>query len=346
MCPGKVSEVKPGTNRSNIFEKGDLVMRVKGRINGVSVICLIDTGASRCFLKKTIWDQIKTGELRQPVGKVATADNRTLSIMGTCDVTVTVNEKEYPVEVSVCRDLVEDCVLGCNFLRMNRAVCVPYENFIELKGQRVEEYNVPPSVAVLCETVLIPARSEVIGRVKLDGEAVKLPRVVEPSSRCWEKFGCLIGRGVISGNEGGVLLRNSSNENVTLRQNTRVGTAYVCTVLEEEVSFKDRPTHKAFNWDEASKYLTPEQLRRAKKCIDEHRSAVSLDRGDKGRTTVLQHHIDTGNAPPIRMAPRRLPLGRREEAQKRATEDVTKGSDKSFKIPLVFSSRFDTKEGW
>ena len=41
---------------------------------------------------------------------------------------------------------------------------------------------------------------------------------------------------------------------------------------------------------------------------------------DLGQTDLAEHWIDTGDAPPLRRAPRRLPLLKREEAQRAIQE--------------------------
>ena len=60
---------------------------------------------------------------------------------------------------------------------------------------------------------------------------------------------------------------------------------------------------------------------------------------DLGCTNLVKHHIDTGQARPIRQPPRRLPLTKRQEADKAVQEmqerDVIEPSDSPWSSPSV-----------
>ena len=45
-----------------------------------------------------------------------------------------------------------------------------------------------------------------------------------------------------------------------------------------------------------------------------------------GHTDVIQHHIDTGSAPPVRQYPRRLPYAYCEEAKQQITDMLQQGA--------------------
>ena len=46
--------------------------------------------------------------------------------------------------------------------------------------------------------------------------------------------------------------------------------------------------------------------------LAEFKDSFALNESDVGQTHLVQHEIDTGDARPIRMRPRRLPLVRQE----------------------------------
>ena len=64
-----------------------------------------------------------------------------------------------------------------------------------------------------------------------------------------------------------------------------------------------------------------------------------------GHTDVIQHHIDTGSAPPIRQYPRWLPYGYREEAKQQITDMLQQGviepSHSPWASPIVL-----VQKGW
>ncbi|GBL73708.1 hypothetical protein AVEN_230697-1 [Araneus ventricosus] len=53
--------------------------------------------------------------------------------------------------------------------------------------------------------------------------------------------------------------------------------------------------------------------------------AYSMNDSDVGRCNMTQHRINTGNHPPIKKYPRRLPLAKKEEAERLIKEMVDNG---------------------
>ena len=66
---------------------------------------------------------------------------------------------------------------------------------------------------------------------------------------------------------------------------------------------------------------------------------------DLGQTDLAKHWIDTGNAPPLRQAPRRFPLSNREEAQRAIQEMHQQGliepSTSPWSSPIVLVKKKD-----
>ena len=143
---------------------------------------------------------------------------------------------------------------------------------------RVEECSSSSVPAVLSETLVVPARTEIICPVTIRDRSCNNTRVIEPLQHSWQKLGVLVGRAIISGAEGAVLLRNPSNENVTLYKNTHLGVAQACALVDVNDTTLAQPIPELFDWGEASKYLTTAQLRKAKEMITEFSIAISKDK--------------------------------------------------------------------
>ena len=60
---------------------------------------------------------------------------------------------------------------------------------------------------------------------------------------------------------------------------------------------------------------------------------IAVDPADLGRTTILQHHINTGTLPPIRQPVRRIPLPCRDTVHQLLEDTVTKGIISPSKSP-------------
>uniref|UniRef100_A0A673WIT2 Reverse transcriptase domain-containing protein n=1 Tax=Salmo trutta TaxID=8032 RepID=A0A673WIT2_SALTR len=85
--------------------------------------------------------------------------------------------------------------------------------------------------------------------------------------------------------------------------------------------------------------LDPEQQERLWQLLFEFRDSFALSEGEVGQTHLVQHEIDTGDARPIKMRPRRIPLARQEAADKAVLEmqraDFIEPSDSPWAAPVV-----------
>ena len=69
---------------------------------------------------------------------------------------------------------------------------------------------------------------------------------------------------------------------------------------------------------------------------------IAVDPEDLGRTTILQHHINTGISPPIRQPVRRIPLPRRDTVhQDMVTKGIISPSKNPWASPIVLVRKKD-----
>ncbi|GBM50226.1 hypothetical protein AVEN_82178-1 [Araneus ventricosus] len=71
--------------------------------------------------------------------------------------------------------------------------------------------------------------------------------------------------------------------------------------------------------------LKEEQRTAVKELLQEFQNLFSTSDFDVGRCNMTQHRINTGNHPPIKQYPRRLPLAKKEEAERLVKEMVDNG---------------------
>ena len=79
--------------------------------------------------------------------------------------------------------------------------------------------------------------------------------------------------------------------------------------------------------------LTQAQREQLYAVLLEYADVFADDSADLGRTELLQHHIETGDAPPIRQPPRRIPITQREEVKRLLKEMETKKIIQPSKSP-------------
>ncbi|GBN76508.1 Retrovirus-related Pol polyprotein from transposon 297 [Araneus ventricosus] len=91
--------------------------------------------------------------------------------------------------------------------------------------------------------------------------------------------------------------------------------------------------------------LNEEQRTAVKKLLQEFQNLFSTSYSDVGRCNMTQHRINTGNHPPIKQYPRRLPLAKKEEAERLVKEMVDNGiieeSSGPWASPIVLVKKKD-----
>ncbi|GBM70955.1 Retrovirus-related Pol polyprotein from transposon 297 [Araneus ventricosus] len=91
--------------------------------------------------------------------------------------------------------------------------------------------------------------------------------------------------------------------------------------------------------------LNEEQRTAVKELLQEFQNLFSTSDSDVGSCNMTQHRINTGNLPPIKQYPRRLPLAKKEEAERLVKEMVDTGiieeSSGPWASPIVLVKKKD-----
>lgn len=102
-------------------------------------------------------------------------------------------------------------------------------------------------------------------------------------------------------------------------------------------------------WEKNRDGLTSAEQDQLWRMLLEFKDSFSLSEDDIGRTDLIQHDIDTGDALPVRMRPRRLPLARQTAADKALQEMEQAGliepSTSSWAAPVVMVPK-KQKDDW
>ncbi|GBM73680.1 Retrovirus-related Pol polyprotein from transposon 297 [Araneus ventricosus] len=91
--------------------------------------------------------------------------------------------------------------------------------------------------------------------------------------------------------------------------------------------------------------LNEEQRTAVRELLQEFQNLFSTSDSDVGRCNMTQHRINTGNHPPIKQYPRRLPLAKKQEAERLVKEMVDNGiiekSSGPWASPIVLVKKKD-----
>ena len=219
----------------------------------------------------------------------------------------------------------------------------------------------------ICETLVILPRSEVIVTAEfVEGEASDGAGVLEATARFQEHNNLLVARALVHTNQPKVPLRllNPSDSAQTVFKRSiaavcepvesvdqgRSGPARVNCVTHsgKEDNFTGAgglPLHLVDLYERSIGQLNSEHQEDLKSLLIEFSGVFSAGPGDIGRTNLVTHQINTGDARPIRQQARRLPLHKKLEAEKEITNmlerDIIEASCSPWASPIVLAKKTD-----
>ena len=108
---------------------------------------------------------------------------------------------------------------------------------------------------------------------------------------------------------------------------------------------EDIPEHLKDLLQSSIVHLNKEQQDKVLHLLLKYQSVFSKSKSDLGKTDIVKHKIDTADAAPIKMQPRRLPLAKRQEAEKeikRLLDDgIIEPSNGPWASPIVLVRKKD-----
>ena len=148
---------------------------------------------------------------------------------------------------------------------------------------------------------------------------------------------------------------NPSPTPVTLYQNTSVGTfsqlegsalePASCNRLATKKTQRQTKASVSEQFDLDTMNLTSLQKNKLANLLDEFSDIFSAGPEDFGRTGIVKHQIDTGNHPPIKQAPRRVPMHQQETLRKHVEDMLQHGvmqpSTSPWAAPVVLVKKKD-----
>ena len=166
--------------------------------------------------------------------------------------------------------------------------------------------------------------------------------ITEPSSKLVESSGLLIRQTLVTqGDVAPEQVINCRSEPVTLQPNQLPGWCEsVCwcescypnkasipqeinTITKESTknvgNKREVPDHMINLYECSIQHLNQEQIKQLAEVLTQYRDIFSAFKGDFGRTGLVKHHIDAGNARSVRQPPRQLSFAKRETERRRLT---------------------------
>ena len=313
-------------------------------------------------MKKDIWDQASSNsKLSAPDSPVVAANGAELDIVGKTVVLLEVGGLQTEFAVLVARTLTQDCILGADFLLHNRCVVDMHRQILLAGGESVRfdlstRQEMPSTCHVtLLESTTIPAASEVQLPVHLSGEegVVMHPclAVLDPSQEFSERHGVLIAHSLSYTGAEKTLVQvlNPSPAPVLVHRHEKIGrllplegAQVVCTV--DPFPERKLPTSRDIEGAiemliEKAECPTASDREQLQSLLLEFSDIISTGDDNLGRTDLVRHKIDTGEATPVRLPARRLPFQQRREVHelldKMLKRDVIEEAHGPWSSPIV-----------
>ena len=334
-------------------------VQVRGNINGQPWSFIVDSGSNHTLLRPDVLGGMTPPEV--PKGLCDVTGRRT-TLRGPTAVEIVIEGHRTVLPAYMADALEELCILGLDYLQMNDCVLNFAEMQMKVGDIRVPLFtssNIKPHAASralrvrVTETVRLNPDSETFLKCKTDGPVFQSPGIVEAG--LLKRSGILEGRTIIGTQNPTVpvMVANLSSSPVRLQAGTYVGTCEPVELVQPadvDVSASadqggSLPAHLSDLMERSSEGLTLEQRGKARALLHDFADVFSSGDHDVGRTTLAEHTISTGDSRPIKVPPRRLPIGKRQEAEKIISDMSEQGlieeSHSPWSSPLVLVRKKD-----
>ena len=289
--------------------------------------CLLDTGSEVCLFPESIVESVRMDKTNRTL---KAANGTTIPILGEVNLPVSIGSYSTQV-VGLVSQHVPEPMLGIDFLTRNKAMwdfdkgLIWIANKSYLLHHRSDRYSWCRRV-VLQDDIVVPARSEAVVSTKMQFR--RLPSELDDEDWSTElsrvKDGLHVSRTLIPRNAwtdipGRVM--NVKNEPVSLKSNTVMSHLQQVEIVKEDTQHGSDATQvKHVDGEENS---VPDYLQKLVDGVDDsipestclaledilvkHADVFSQNENDLGKTNIITHYIDTGEARPVRQPLRRYP---------------------------------------
>lgn len=301
---------------------------------------LVDGGSDVTIISSQTWDQLQLKiPLKAHDRELTDVGGQVLQCKGYTDLKIKIKNREFLHKVLVLETPVLG-ILGADFLQMYGGIINYGQNTLTLGRLKVKLHTNEREICcrvALSNTVTIPPKSELI----TDG-TLTTPflghGLVETSKGFLEKDPeILVARALIAPQNYRIPLRliNLSDEAKIVTSTTKVGKICKVTEVLDDPLGKDEALDPLLQelYERSIEGLSGEQAEKVKQLLMQNHSAFMKKDGRLGRTKVVTHQIDTGNARPIKQRPYRIPFHKRQEVQRQIDSMLEEGLISPSKSP-------------
>ncbi|GBN83301.1 Retrovirus-related Pol polyprotein from transposon 297, partial [Araneus ventricosus] len=311
---------------------------------------LVDTGANVTLVRTDLPQKLKGNFIyTAPNISLKTATGEKVEIHEKLGAAIECGSRKFQHKIYVA-DITDPCILGLDFLQKFNFMVDLEKNEIRTGGEEIPLFSASAEDSKLCsvlakEKTIIPARSECLIQGVPEASGKFRYAVTDFPSQISQK-GVLVAATLVDLKKEAIPVRvlNLDHKPKTIDKGAVIATC------EPVVDIVSRPQGLSESLRlpsilENLEGLNEEQRTAVKELLQEFQNLFSTSDSDVGRCNMTQHRINTGNHPPIKQYPRRLPLAKKEEAERLVKEMVDNGiieeSSGPWASPIVLVKKKD-----
>lgn len=291
---------------------------------------LIDNGSTSSILSHRIYQKLiefgAGADLKPCTYSLLDVNGKPLSLHGIFEHDLTLGPATYAMEFLVC-SIEQDAILGQDFL-------LKYVDKIDYKRQLLTTRDadihcwIGGEAKATCrvlsrDTVIIPGNSKMMIPVVIENAEHLGPLGYLERGDSSRQTPVFLTRGILDPHleEVTIQMVNFRQEPVTVHAKEQLGLCEsyyelqcigTCNHIGTSLESEPFPEHLQDLFKRSSVHLTEEERQTLRQLLHSYQDVFSKSADDLGRTNRVQHRINVGTAQPIRQAPRRLPIGKRE----------------------------------
>ena len=228
----------------------------------------------------------------------------------------------FTVTALVVQNFPCDILLGNNFMAHEDVDIIFSKRQVQIRGDTFPieiSYFVGESEKVLFvdQETTIPPRCEVPVEVKCKSTLPDTDIITQPLTTTFSRYGILVGHSLCKPMNEKVLIRvmNPSNKPVILNSKTSVGVAREVVdvfLFDNQDQKNKKESTNLIDSIRLPAHLNNQQRQSLKCLLQEQQDVISKSSLDVGKTSLVEHSIDTGDSAPIRSQPYRKSFRERQ----------------------------------
>ena len=367
----KTNDPRPTVVKLNISKFGDQGLFIATKIEEQSINMLVDTDASVTVINKVMFDKLypSSSNVLEPVQlNLVTATGEIAPFYGKKIVEIKIGNYVFNHEILVA-DIQNDGILGVDFLSPNKIDVLLSKSCLQIKGKKIPCFHfdkkLKPTVCrvTVTEDILVPPGSEILVKGKIIDPVINMETGLVGSLKNIDKTGLMMAYGLVNVENEIIPLRlmNATDTVCKVKKNTitarleavdpknsvvtetkdlndKVDVNNVCTT-------QDIPPHLTELYENSCKNLNELEKTKFRALLIKFKDAFSKHPKDIGTTPLIEHTIDTGDATPIKIPPRRIPISKLKQAEQEMAEmadrQIIEPSDSAWCSPVVLINKPD-----